>query len=105
MILQQFVNRVLNSPELKANSIVVDFLTSMDEKKFRKALKQHQDRIKTPTGLDEYFTLTGKHTLSNEPSSFLFCKKFGRYIQSIEKLSMKFHTLSGKLATQMIDMA
>ena len=92
---------MIQSEELKSSNIVLDFLTTKDEKMFHKQLKQQVERTLEPQGLQEYATLSGKHYLTTEPSSFLFCKKFDTYINSTEVLSQKFNSLSSKLSMQL----
>ena len=93
-MLQKFINRVLQSEELKSSNVVLDFLTLHDEKHMHKTLRQQCERTTEPTKIEQYATLSGRHLLTTEPSSFLFAKKFDTYINSTEVLSQKFHSLS-----------
>ena len=78
------MNRLLQCEELKACKITNEFLASIDEKAFHNFLKTSAERIVKPVDARECGSLSGKHVLTTEPSSFIFCKKFDSYITSTE---------------------
>ncbi len=95
------MNRVLECEELKANVVILDFLQLSDEKIAHSNIKTNAERTVKPTELSQFPTLAGKHTLTTEPSSFIFCKKFDSYVRTTETSMNQFNMLTHQLTKQL----
>lgn len=95
-----FLNKVVNTPELSACPLVLDFLQFKDPKGFGKSLKNSFDKEKQPKTIPQFSTLTGSLLYSNNPKIKKFTDKYEFYTNSQELLSQKFHALSKRLVSE-----
>lgn len=98
--LQTFMNKLLQSEDLKTWPILVDFIKHQDTKGFSKLLKGWFDKHIKPTGTKDLFSTTGFHTIDANPSILEFTDRMPSYMSFYETNMKKFHQLSRHLTEQ-----
>ena len=63
----RFINKVLQSPELCASPVLLDFLSFSDAKKYTKSLKSALEKDPVPRSLSQMGTVSGHFIANNDP--------------------------------------
>ena len=101
--LEEFLNKVLESDDLRLVPMFNDFLTMTDRKKYSAHIKTNLKVAEPPNGIKEFYTLTGMHNIDDSKHIINFSDKLSMYMNVYETCCDKFNDLTRKLATQMLE--
>ena len=79
------------------------FLTMTDRKKYSAHIKTNLKVAEPPSGIKEFYTLTGTHGIDDSKHIINFSDKLSMYMNVYETCCDKFNDLTRKLASQMLE--
>ena len=101
--LEDFLNKSLQSDDLKMLPLFYDFFKDPDRKKFSKYIKSTLEKTKKPTWVKEFFTTSGSHIIDSNKHIINFSDNLSLYLNVYETCCNKFNDYTKKLASQMLD--
>lgn len=82
--LEEFLNKVLESEDLRLVPMLNDFLTLTDRKKYSALIKTTLKTAEAPLGLKEFYTLSGVHNIDDSKHIINFGEKLSMYMNVYE---------------------
>jgi len=101
--LEDFLNKALQSDDLKILPIVLDFLKDPDRRKFSKHIKSSLEKAPKPSCVKEFYTVSGSHIIDSNKHIITFSEKLSTYLNVNDSCYAKFNDMSKKLASQMME--
>ena len=103
--LEDFLNKALQSEDLKLVPLFYDFFKEPDRKKFSKTIKTTLEKTKKPINVKEFFTESGSHIVDSNKNIINFSDNLSLYMNVYETWCNKFNDNTKKLSTQMIEIS
>lgn len=103
--LESFINKILQSEELKSCPVLLEFLKDTDLKGFTKQLKTAFEKSARPMNINEIQATSGYQKIDANKHIIEFSDKLPVYLNVYESYNTKMHHLTRKLTDQFKDLS